>query len=154
MSSSVDASEAAFCSPAPSSYFPQAAAAPPYYLPQLPPPPQPQTTYGMFYPPLPPIPYPPYQILPGPPTFYPPAGRGAFNNSYYPSSACPPRPFFRGGRSRGRGQSATRSHAHFECKACSKEYKTEETYSAHLGSHQKVRNFPYPPPYFFMLFFF
>ena len=27
---------------------------------------------------------------------------------------------------------------HFECKACSKEYKSQETYNTHLESHQKV----------------
>lgn len=42
--------------------------------------------------------------------------------------------------SRGSGNVNTRNKmaAVFECKTCSKEYKTEETYKIHLQSHVKV----------------
>lgn len=29
---------------------------------------------------------------------------------------------------------------HFECKVCTKEYKSRETYDTHIKSHQKVCN--------------
>ncbi len=130
--------ETSYSSPAPSGYFHPAPAVPPY-LPCLPLPPQSQPVHGFTYPTQPSVPYPPYQIPPGSPAFYPPAHRGAFNTNWYHPTPYQPRPFFRGRNPRrGRGQSAQRIHAHYECKVCSKEYKTEENYSAHIQSHQKV----------------
>ena len=132
--------ETGYASPVQSGYLSPAATSPPY-LPRLPPPPQSQPVmmHGAFYPTHPPAPYPQYQVAPSPPGFYPTPSQGAFNsNGYYPSVPYPPRPFFRGRYPRrGRGQSVIKGH--YECKVCSKEYKTEENYSAHLESHQKVK---------------
>lgn len=108
--------------PTPGGFFPPVCQ--PYY-------PQPLWTPGMYSEPPPP-PYPGYQT----------AGFGAVNSGYHHYHSARSRPYFRG-KGRGTQGSSTSRHTHFECKVCSKEYKSEETYSAHLESHRKVCGRPY-----------
>lgn len=84
----------------------------------------------------------------GPPTFqygrygsYPAPPNGGFPHHYrqHYLPAPGPRPYFCGrGRGRGVAKSPGGGGGHFECKVCSKEYKSRETYDTHMESHQKV----------------
>ena len=106
--------------PGPGGLFPMSE---PYY-------PQPLWTPGMYSGTHQP-PYPSYQT----------AGFGAVNSGHHHYHSARSRPYSRG---KGRGTQGSTRHAHFECKVCSKEYKSEETYTAHLQSHRKVCQRPHP----------
>ena len=77
-------------------------------------------------------------IFPSPPNLPPQGFHGGFRGGFClppPQNYRPPGPHW---YPKGRGRGARRSPAHFECKACNKEYRMMENYTAHIQSHQKV----------------